>query len=245
MRFSCFAFGFALMACAASAQAECKGMAQDGNTYTVCEVDPQLDRLSLFDADVSGKPYGGFSNLVTALSIQGKSLSFAMNAGMFGTDLKPIGLYVENGKQLHRVNRAGGAGNFHLKPNGIFYVAGGKAGVMETDAYLRSGIKPDLATQSGPMLLINGAVHPKISPDGISAKIRNGVCVNDAGKIEFVISESSVTFYQFATMFRDGLRCKNALFLDGSVSSLYAPELGRNDYLAIIGPMLGVTSPAK
>ena len=142
-------------------------------------------------------------------------------------------------------NHADGPGNFHLKPNGIFYVAGQKAGVMETEAFAHSGIKPDLATQSGPMLLINGALHPSISPTGSSIKIRNGVCVNDGNKVLFAISDDFVTFYQFALMFRDGLHCKNALFLDGSVSSLYAPEIKRSDFISTIGPMLGVTSPAK
>jgi len=235
----------ALVLFSASAEADCKPMNFGSAHYTVCEFDPHTDKISLFNLDAAGHPFGGFSALREALTAQGRNLNFAMNAGMFGTDLKPIGLYVENGKQLHKANRAGGPGNFHLKPNGIFYVAGQKAGVMETDAFLHSGIKPDLAAQSGPMLLINGAVHPKISPNGTSLKIRNGVCVNDGGKIDFAISEDFVTFYQFAQLFRDGLHCKNALFLDGSVSSLHAPELQRSDFLATIGPMVGVTAPLK
>ena len=75
--------------------------------------------------------------------------------------------------------------------NGIFYIAGNKAGVMETDAYAKSGIKPDFATQSGPLMVINGAMHPKISPDGTSAKLRNGVCVNDTDKIDFVLLDAN------------------------------------------------------
>ena len=241
-----FIFALAtLIASTVSASAACKALAFDGANYTLCGFDTQTDQLQLFDLDATGKPYGGFVVLREQLAAQGKELTFAMNAGMFGEDLKPIGYYVETGKLMHKANRAGGAGNFHLKPNGIFYVAGQKAGVMETEAFLRSRVKPDLATQSGPMLLINGAVHPKISPAGTSIKIRNGVCVNDGNKVVFAISDSFVTFYQFALMFRDGLHCKNALFLDGSVSSLYAPELKRSDFLATIGPMVGVTAPIK
>ena len=229
----------------AGATAACRPLAYSSANYTICEFDTHTDKLALFNLDASGQPFGGFGALQNAVTASGKELLFAMNAGMFGEDLKPIGYYVEGGKLLHKANRAGGPGNFHMKPNGIFYVAGQKAGVMETEAYLRSGIKPDFATQSGPMLLVNGVVHPRISPSGTSLKIRNGVCVNDLSKVEFVISDDFVTFYQFASLFRDGLHCKNALFLDGSVSSLYAPELKRNDFLATIGPMVGVTSPAK
>ena len=213
--------------------------------YSVCELDTRTDKIALFNLDSSGQPYGGFDALQKSLIAQGQQLSFAMNAGMFGVDLKPIGLYVEGGNRLHKLNRANGPGNFHLKPNGVFYVGAGKAGVMETEAFVHSGIKPEFATQSGPMLVINGAIHPKISPAGTSAKLRNGVCVNDGTKVEFVISYSFVTFYDFASFFRDTLGCKNALFLDGSVSSLYSPELGRSDFLARLGPMVGVTAPAK
>jgi uncharacterized protein YigE (DUF2233 family) len=236
---------FLIFGLAAPAQAACGLTSSGGARYTVCEFDAAKDKLAIYDLDASGQPYGGFAALGSALAAQGKELSFAMNAGMFGEDLKPVGYHVEGGKVLHKANRASGAGNFHLKPNGIFYVAGQKAGVMETEAFLRSGIKPDFATQSGPMLLVNGAVHPKISPTGTSLKIRNGVCVTDANKAVFAISESFVTFYQFALLFRDGYRCKNALFLDGSVSSLHAPELKRSDFLTRLGPMVGVTVPAK
>ena len=237
--------GLLFWALGTGANAACSSVSADSGSYSVCEFDPNKDKIALFNLDGSGQPYGGFGPLQQALGGQGQQLAFAMNAGMFGSDLKPIGLYVEAGKLLHKLNRASGPGNFHMKPNGVFYIAGSKAGVMDTDAYAKSGIRPDFATQSGPMLVINGAIHPRISPDGTSAKVRNGVCVNGAGKVEFVISDGFVTFFDFATFFVDQLGCDNALFLDGSVSSLYAPELGRNDFLAKLGPMVGVTAPAK
>jgi prepilin-type processing-associated H-X9-DG protein len=93
------------------------------------------------------------------------------------------------------------------------------------------------------MLVIDGRLHPKILPTGASAKIRNGVCVRDGTTAIFAIAEEPVTFYAFAMLFRDGLGCANALFLDGSVSSLYAPELGRDDELTPLGPMIGVSAP--
>ncbi len=232
---------FVFVMVSASARAACH--AQAG--YSVCEFDTSTNKITLFDLDAAGQPYGGFASLQGALAAQGQQLIFAMNAGMYGEDLKPIGLYVEGGKRFHKLNRASGLGNFHLKPNGVFYVVADKAGVMETETFARSGIKPEFATQSGPMLVLGGAIHPKISPAGTSAKLRNGVCVNDSTKVEFVISDGLVTFYDFASFFRDTLGCKNALFFDGSVSSLFAPELGRSDFLARLGPIVGVTAPAK
>ena len=94
------------------------------------------------------------------------------------------------------------------------------------------------ATQSGPMLVIEGALHPAIQDDGSSRLIRNGVGVRGARIAVFVISDDPVSFGKFARLFRDDLGCANALFLDGTVSSLWAPELNRKDAVAPLGPMV-------
>ena len=224
-----------------SSFAACQPQVFQNHHFTACEFDLTQDDVGLYNLDAAGLPYGYFTKLRDALDADGKTLSFAMNGGMYDTQLKPIGLYVEDGKQLHKLNHRNGAGNFHLKPNGVFYVKGELGGVMETEAFAKSGIKPDYATQSGPMLVINGEIHPKFSAAGTSFKYRNGVGAIDGQHVVFAISDEPVGFYDFALFFRDGLKCKNALFLDGSISSLYAPELSRNDQIRALGPMVGVT----
>ncbi len=230
----------ALASGAAQAEPSCKAMSFEGANYTVCSFDPGTDHLALYNLDGNGQPYGDFSALRDGLKAAGKTLSFAMNAGMYDDNLKPIGLYVEEGKQARKINRRGGGGNFHLKPNGVFYIKGDTAGVMETEAFVKAGLKPDFATQSGPMLVIDGKIHPKFSAAGTSYKRRNGVGVDAAGHVVFAISEGAVNFHGFAKLFRDGLSCRNALFFDGSVSSLYSSELGRNDGFLPLGPMVGL-----
>ncbi len=217
----------------------CSPLTYGGNAYSVCRVDLREIRLETFNLDGKGAPLGSFTALAESLSAEGKELGFAMNAGMFDEALKPIGLYVENGAQAKKLNRRDGYGNFHVKPNGVFYITGDRAGVAATDAYVKLNEKPDFATQSGPMLVIDGKIHPKFSQTGMSYKMRNGVGVLDAHTAIFVISENAVNFYDFALLFRDGLKCANALFFDGTVSSLYSPELGRNDGFAALGPMVG------
>ncbi len=154
------------------ARAECATEDHEGRSYDVCRFDPAEHPLELFNLDEQGTPIGNFSALATRLAGDGKRLTFAMNAGMFDDKLHPIGLYVERGQTLKKLNRRNGFGNFHLKPNGVFLIEDGKAAVMETDAFARAGLKPDFATQSGPMLVINGKLHPKFSVTGTSAKIR-------------------------------------------------------------------------
>ena len=227
------------LAFVAPAQAECRNLVSEGRSYTACSIDVQKQKLGLYNVNPEGRPYGDFSNLIDQLSSENKTLTFAMNAGMFDQNLKAIGLYVENGKQLKKLNRRNGAGNFHLKPNGVFYVKGDKVGVMETEAFAKSGIKPDLASQSGPMLVIKGDIHPKISASGTSRKVRNGVGMVDDHTLVFVISNGPVTFYEFATLFQSELACDNALFLDGTISALFSSELGRQDGFLPIGPIVG------
>ena len=232
---------FGLFLFSVSGWAGCVAQSVGGNDYSVCRFDPAKDHIGLYNLDETGVPLGSLGAMEDMLRKQGKTLSFGMNAGMFGTDFKPIGLYIESGQALHKLSRRNGSGNFHLKPNGVFYISGQSAGVLDSDSYLKQNIVADYATQSGPMLVINGAIHPKFSPTGTSRKIRNGVGVQDDGKVLFVISESAVSFYEFAALFRDEFGCKNALFLDGSVSSLFSTELHRSDFYAPLGPMVGVT----
>ncbi len=233
---------------AAAAPAGCRSISDGDSSYVVCTFDMRQNRrpaeLRLFLAGGDSKPYGGLAALAEALKQRGELLVFGMNAGMFQTDLRPVGLFVEARRMIHRVNQRDGSGNFHLKPNGIFYFGGHTAGIMATSAFVRSGLKPEYATQSGPMLVINGAIHPKIQASGTSRKIRNGVGVRDGHLVIFAISEDPVTFYRFASLFRDRLSCPNALYLDGSVSSLYAPALGRAGGLRPLGPIVGVVEKA-
>ena len=223
----------------------CEAVMEADRHYTICVFDARKDQLRLFLAGADGKPYGGFHAIAEAMKAQGELLAFAMNAGMFGTDFRPVGLYVEHGRQLRGANTRRGSGNFHMTPNGISYFGTESAGIMETSSFLKSGLHPDYATQSGPMLVINGALHPKIEVTGTSEKIRNGVGVRDGHIVIFAISDEPVTFYSFATLFRDRLHCPNALFLDGSVSSLYAPNFGRDDTLLPLGPIVGVVEKGE
>ena len=228
---------------ASPAWADCAPQTFDGGRYTVCAFDPARDDIRLFWKGVDDKPYGSLAALADALSARGERLVFAMNAGMFAEDQSPVGLYIENRVRLHAADTRVGASNFHMKPNGVFWVGGGTAGVTETDRYLASSPPARYATQSGPMLVVDGEINPRIRPNGTSAKIRNGVGACGNGAIIFAIAEEPVTFDAFARLFRDGIGCSNALFLDGSVSSLYAPELKRDDELERIGPIVGVVRP--
>ncbi len=226
----------------AVAQSPCAAVSFESIDYTICTARAAKDEIRLFLNGRDGKPYGGFHGITKGLE-PGKVLTFAMNAGMYHANLAPVGLYVEKSSEIGHLNLRSGPGNFHMRPNGVFYLDGKTAGVMEAERFGKSGIRPVYATQSGPMLVIDGKIHPKIRPSGTSAKFRNGVGVSGDGTVYFVISDETVTFHAIARLFRDRLKCANALYFDGTVSSLYAPTLGRDtDPFISLGPIVGVVA---
>jgi uncharacterized protein YigE (DUF2233 family) len=224
----------------AASERACEPINYRERAFVVCTFDPRQTTIRMFLRSGDGEIYGSFDRLAADLAKSGTGLTFAMNGGMYDPDYEPVGLYVENGKVVHAANRRDGEGNFHLKPNGVFWVGSGTAGVSETGRFVARPPKALFATQSGPMLVIAGRIHPKIHAEGTSRKIRNGVGITSGHIAQFAISDEPVTFYEFASLFKERLGCSDALFLDGSISSLYAPALGRSDRFRPIGPIIGV-----
>lgn len=229
----------ALTLMASPAGAECMASRFEDAPITWCKVTADED-VRLFLNDRDGTPYGGFAAVDAALAAKGQHLAFAMNAGMFQPDLSPVGLYVEDGVQGHKIVTRDGPGNFGLLPNGVFCI-GERFSVVESRAYAAHPPECRHATQSGPMLVIDGALHPAFKADSTSYHIRNGVGVSADGKTAwFAISDRPVTFDLFARFFRDQLGAKDALYFDGSISRMYAPELGRSGAGFAIGPIVGL-----
>lgn len=237
-----FLLALLLSACGAVERPACHAQTFEGARFTVCRVDTQRDDVRLMAFGASGAPLRSFDAVAAVLGQDVRRVRFAMNAGMFDPAGRPIGLYVEEGRELKPINLREGPGNFHMLPNGVFSVdPDGVVHVETSPAFAARGGAPRYATQSGPMLVIEGRLHPAIRDDGPSRLIRNGVGVRGARLAIFVISEDPVSFGRLARFFRDELGCRDALFLDGSVSSLWAPALQRRDAGAPLGPMVVVT----
>jgi uncharacterized protein YigE (DUF2233 family) len=212
-----------------------------GKRFTVCRVVISKDRLQIYHRDERGVPIRRLERLKTWLDARQQKLLFAMNGGMYHGNFAPVGLLVCDSWEMNPLNAMRGAGNFFLKPNGVFAVTEKGAQVVETSEYARLRERVILATQSGPMLVRHGVIHPAFRPESESRLIRNGVGVPSPGIAIFVISEDPVNFHQFASLFRDRLHCPDALFLDGTVSSLYSAKLNRCDFRMDLGPMIAVT----
>ena len=237
MRRALLSLALAWLAGAAGA-VECRDTAHAGNSYTICEVDPATEDLRLFLNDDEGAVLGGFDAVEAAT---GGRLAFAMNAGMYHEDRAPVGLFVEEGREVAGIVTRAGPGNFGLLPNGVFCIEEGRARVIESLTFAATRPACRFATQSGPMLVIDGALHPRFLVDSTSRHVRNGVGTSaDGARVVFAISNNAVTFHEFGSLFRDVLDVPQALYFDGSVSRLHAPELGRSDRGRRLGPIVGV-----
>lgn len=239
------ALGFGAAAAPAWAS-HCTEQDYAGNTYVVCEVRPEKEELRLFLYDDKGEPFGQFDAVDQSLG-EGKHLAFAMNAGMYHEDRAPVGHYVEDGKEVMRVIPNAGPGNFGMLPNGVFCIRDGRADVVETLKFQKTlEGQCRYATQSGPMLVIDGELHPRFLPDSTWRYLRNGVGTSADGKrVVFVISRNAVTFHEFGSFFRDALGLPQALYFDGNISRLYAPDIGRTDGGRRMGPVVGVVAEGE
>jgi uncharacterized protein YigE (DUF2233 family) len=234
----------ALGLAATQASAACERVTFDDAPFTTCRIDLSQTETRLFLRDAEGAIYGSFGRVEAALP-PGKRLGMAMNAGMFHEDRSPVGHYIEDGVEEMRVITSDGPGNFGLLPNGVLCLLEGRAQIVESRAYAEAPPACRHATQSGPMLVIDGALHPRFIADGDSRNIRNGVGVDESGRIlHLAISDLLVNFHHFARFFRDHLGLSQALYFDGRVSRLYAPELGRADIGLPVGPIIGTVVDA-
>jgi uncharacterized protein YigE (DUF2233 family) len=117
-----------------------------------------------------------------------------------------------------RANTRTDPGNFHMKPNGVLYVAGHLPGSSKLVCFLSRSPRADS--------------HPVGADAGQHFGLRHR---RNRGFVRRV-----------RAFFRDKLQCKNALFLDGGIApSLYSPESGRKGNLLPLGPMIGIYDRAN
>ena len=215
----------------------------DGQGYVVCTLNAaQEPGLKLWLNGPGGQPLGDFTAVRRNLAPD-EVLGFAMNAGMYHADYRPVGLYLSDGVRAGELVTGASNDNFGMLPNGVFCTGGARPyQVVESRAFAKAQPECRLATQSGPMLVIDGALHPRFLIDSDSRYVRNGVGVSPDGQTAwFAISDRAVTFHEFGRLFRDGLGARDALYFDGSVSRLYAPALNRADFGRRLGPIIGYT----
>ncbi|HEY9131067.1 MAG TPA: phosphodiester glycosidase family protein [Dyella sp.] len=221
-----------LAGCARKAQAvDSNDVVFDSQSFRIVSIDIAREPLMLYWKNPDdGEPFGTIENLRQWGMAKSRKLIFAANAGIYDRQFAPLGLYVENGKTVVPLNLARGnpaAGNFSLQPNGVFAIyPDGHAAVRSSTAFKAEGKSARWATQSGPMLVIDGQINTQFVDDSSSMKWRSGVCARTPHDVVFAVSQSPVNFHTFARLFRDQLGCRDALYLDGTISQFYLDGAG-------------------
>lgn len=212
------------------------------NSFDYYIVDLEKSKLELFWKTAQGDRYMSMRKLRNKLRQNKQTLIFATNAGMYTPKSDPQGLYIEKGEKLIALDSATkGYGNFYMQPNGVFLVdKANHAHVVTTPEFKSMEANTLFATQSGPILLSKGKMNTHFNKGSKNKYIRSGVGVISPTKLVFIISNQPVNFYDFATLFKENFACQNALYLDGAISQMYLPELGRKQLGGSFGPIIGV-----
>ena len=212
------------------------------NRFITHIIEPKKQDLKLYWKDDNGEIIKNFDNLKKFVENKKRILLFSMNAGMYKKDLSPQGLFITEQKTIVLLDTSSGNGNFYLKPNGVFYITTNHLPkICNSKDFIDNG-KIEYATQSGPMLVINGKIHAAFKEGSTNLNIRNGVGILPNNKIVFAMSKGEINFYDFANYFKS-LGCKNALYLDGFVSKIYLPEKNWVQTDGNFGVIIGVTKP--
>lgn len=201
----------------------------EGTRFEVVTLDLRRVRLEMRWKDGMGQPWKTFRRLEADLSKRGERLLAVMNAGIFDTSFRPLGLHVEGGRVLHALNtRQRGYGNFYMQPNGVFVITPDGARLVPTSTYQHRPPRALEATQSGPMLVVNGRLNAAFQEGSANRLVRNGIGVQSGNRVHLVMAVDPVNFFDFARFIRDGLKCPDGLYLDGHISSLSAPGTAVN-----------------
>jgi len=223
---------------------QAKKVVCNDKTFDTYIVNIASSELKFYWRDNQENPIKSLKHLSKIVEKDTSHLIFATNGGMYTSSNAPQGLFVQDGNVLQEIDRRKDEyGNFYMQPNGIFLIdTNNMARVIPTQKYKVDRNKPvKFATQSGPMVVIDGEVNKKFKKNSRHLNIRSGVGIIDSVNVVFVISNKRVSFYDFASVFKENFHCKNALYLDGAISEMYLPELRRFQYGGNFGPMIGVT----
>lgn len=206
----------------------CAPLTFEETAFTHCIADPKSHTIRTALTQQDGQPYGSLAAFAEQAGADG--IAFAMTGGAFGDDRRAIGYYVEDGERLSELDRGDGEGNFYMKPNGVFFGSADAWRVLATEDFFSSvRDRPQFGTQSGPMLVIGGKLHPDFEDDGASRTVRNAVGVDGQGRAHFVIADDEVSFGKIARLYRDELGVPDALLLASTTSALWNPATGRLD----------------
>ena len=161
----------------------CKDENKINTDFIIYQTNSEKEKTELFWKNDKNIPLKSLKNLKNFVDSEKGNLKFAMNGGMFVENNIPKGLYIEDFQTLNQIDTLSGKGNFYLKPNGIFYITKSNNYEIVTTKNFRFNSDIKYATQSGPMLIVDGKINPIFQKDSKNINIRNGVGILQNGEV--------------------------------------------------------------
>jgi uncharacterized protein YigE (DUF2233 family) len=168
-----------------------------------------------------------FPVIVSNLSRSGMKPILVTNAGIYGTDNRPLGLLISPKGKLHDVNTVTGAahGNFSWD-SAVFQISDdGTASIVPVRSWQDSR-RTIAATQSGPQLASSGKINQSFQAQSKWSFSRTAIGIDQSNRrlVHLVVSRDAITLFELATFMVNELHCSEALHLDGDLSAFYIPS---------------------
>jgi len=190
--------------------------------YAVADVNLQTEEIVFTTSN--DKRAETFPEIVNNLSSAGVKPILVTNAGIYGTDNRPLGLLISPQGKLHDVNAAAGSGNFSWD-SAVFQVSDdGTASIVPARSW-HDNPHTIAATQSGPQLASSAKINQSFQPQSKWSFRRTSIGIDQSNRrlVRLVVSREPVTLFELATFMVKELHCSEALHLDGDLSAFYVP----------------------
>lgn len=175
------------------------------------KIDPKLYKFGVATAKELDK------DSATVKKMAGKRGALAaINGGFFSPEFKSLGLIIDDGKRINPIKNTSWWS--------IFYIIDGRPFITHTTGF-KENSSIEMAVQSGPRLVVNGAIPPRLKE---SLAERSAICVNGENNVLLLATENLlIELVKFAEILRRkddaGFGCVDALNLDGGGSTqMYA-----------------------
>ena len=181
------------------------------------KIDPKQNKFGV----VTAKDLGKKSAYVRAIAKKYGAL-LAINGGFFTPEYDSLGLLINNGKVINPVKNTSWWS--------IFYIKNNSPKIIHTNSFKNSS-SISMAIQSGPRLVVNGAI-PKLKS---SIAERSAICITPKKDVIIVatqnllIQPAELANYLRKSESEGGLGCFTALNLDGGSSTQLYAKIGSFD----------------
>jgi uncharacterized protein YigE (DUF2233 family) len=202
-------------------------IAFSGHLYAVADIDLRLQKI-IFTTSDDGKKET-FPEVANNLSRAGIKPLLVTNAGIYGTDNRPLGLLISSKGKLHDADTRTDTGPVHGNfswDSAVFQISDDDMASVVPVGNWKDSRHIVAATQSGPQLASAGKINQNFQAQSKWSYRRTAIGVDQSNRrlVHLVVSRDPVTLFDLAAFMVKELHCSEGLHLDGDLSAFYIPS---------------------